>query len=309
MSVFAIGNALAVGAIFSLIALGSFLAFRILRFPDLTCDGAYSLGACSAAVLTATTAGRAFALPAAFVVGAAAGLATALMYTRLRFPPIVAGILVVAASYSVNLFQMGAPNRPIEVENTIFASLDRWVAAGDGVAAKMAYRYAVYPACLLAVSAFAFLVIWRLLVSEIGLRVRCVGAHTRLAPRLGINVERSTLVTLALANGTIGLAGGLFSQYQRFADVNMGTGIVMGALASVFLGQAFEGLGRTKPIGLARQLTGVFAGALLYRLLVSFAYDLGLPTSAYNLLTATLVFVALLFPRIRTTWVEAFQRK
>ncbi|MDH4201521.1 MAG: hypothetical protein OEV87_01330, partial [Phycisphaerae bacterium] len=152
---------------------------------------------------------------------------------------------------------------------------------------------------------------WRFLISEIGLCWRCVGIDSNLASSQGINVEISIPLALGLANSLISLAGGLLAHYQRFADVNMGIGIIMVGLASVFIGQSFEVFFKKRHhyCKIGAQVFCVLIGSILYRIIITMAYELGLPTSVFNLVTASLVFLALLSPAMRKNWTTVFSRK
>lgn len=308
MSLYAFWNSVSISAIFSLLALGVYLSFRIMRFPDLTCDGSYALGACSSAALV--RAGfPAYCTPvAAFAIGFVAGWMTGAMYTKLKFPAVVAGIIMMTAAYSLDLLMMRVPNRSIEVDQTLYASIERWVR--QATMSEWSIRTLVYPMLFVSIAGIAYLIWWGFLRSEMGLRWRCVGVSSQIASRNGINVDATLPIALGFANGLIAIAGSLFAHFQRFADVNMGVGIIMVGLASVFLGQALESIHLSTPLpSLARQVLFVFIGTAVYRFVVAYAYELGFPTSVFNLVTSGFVFLALLLPSSRTVLTQAFTRK
>lgn len=308
MSYYALFNTISIGAIFSLLALGLYISFRVVRFPDLTCDGSYALGACTTAALLQSGLPAFWTVVVGMSAGFVAGFLTGTMYARLKFPHVVSGIIVMTAAYSINLVTMGVPNLSIKMEMSIFSSLEAWVRQTQDMDSLLPLM--TYASLILIFGAIAYLIIWRFLISEVGLRLRCVGIDAKMAEKNGIKTALYIPVALGLANALVGLAGGLFAHYQRFADVNMGFGIIMVGLASVFLGQAFESIGLRRPFpGIGRQMVCVFLGTIIYRMLVSVAYDLGLPTSVFNLVTAGLVFMALLSPGIRLQWVRTFARE
>ncbi len=308
MSYYSLFNTISIGGIFSLLALGLYISFRVVRFPDLTCDGSYALGACTTAALLHCGLPAFWSVVMGMTAGFVAGFLTGTMYSKLRFPHVVSGIIVMTAAYSINLITMGVPNLSIKVEMSLFSPLEAWLRRSQD--ADSLLPSLTYASLILFFGAIAYLIIWRFLICEYGLRLRCVGIDARMAERNGIKTALYIPLALGLANALVGLAGGLFAHYQRFADVNMGFGIIMVGLASVFLGQAFETIGIRRPFpGIGLQMVSVFIGALVYRILVSTAYDLGLPTSVFNLVTAGLVFLALLSPGIRTQWVKTFTRE
>ena len=168
----------------------------------------------------------------------------------------------------------------------------------------------LYPLLLIAVSALIYKGMCRLFVSDIGLKWRALGINTSTARRNGVDTSFHLPLALGTANGAISLAGALAVHHQRFADLNMGTGIIMVGLASLFMGQACEAIHRKSHLAhVGAQMAWVFVCSLLYQLIVSLAYDFGLPTSYFNLVTAGLVFLALLSPAIRGAWIQAFTRK
>lgn len=308
MSQYALANALTIGAIFSLMALGLYIAFRVIRFPDLTCDGSYALGACSTAAVIHAGYSVSWTPVVAIMVGFTAGALTGVMYSKLKFPHVVSGIIIMTAAYSVNLLIMGVPNLSISAESSFFGVVEHLFAT-EGNHSRSFLQTFSQPFVGLFFVGIIYLGVLHFLNSEIGLRWRCVGVDSRLAERNGINTEVFVPIALGVANALIALAGSMFAHFQRFADVNMGVGIIMAGLASVFLGQAFESIGlKTTYPGIFRQIICVLVGSIAYRLVVTYAYEMGLPTNLFSLTTSLLVFLALLSPGIRQTWVKTFTR-
>jgi putative ABC transport system permease protein len=309
MNLSAVSNALALGALFSLMAAGLYLSFRIVRFPDLTCDGSYSLGACTTAALVSSGFSATLTIPVSAVMGFLAGVVTGWMYTKLRFPPVICGILTMTASYSVNLIIMGGrPNLPIRVSQSLFAVIEQSIRGTDDSSVRN-ILFLAYPLLLIVFSALTYFGMRFLLASYTGLKWRALGINSNTASRNGVNVTFHLPLALGTANGLIGLAGGLMIHHQRFADINMGNGILMVGLASLFMGQACEQFQRKLyRLRVGWQMFWVFLCSFLYHLIVSTAYDIGLPTTYFNLLTAGLVFLALLSPATRGAWLKTFGR-
>ena len=252
-----IQGAVELGIIYAVLALGVFVSFRVLNVPDLTADGSFVLGAAVSAVLC--TFGHPFlGIPLAFLAAAGAGCVTSLMSSKFKIQPILAGILTMLALYSVNLRVMqNRPNIPLNNKPTVFSFFSGTVAENSiGL---------VLPLGILAVlSVLLFL----FLNTGLGFHLRAVGDNEKMVTALGVNTDTVKLIGLALANGLAGISGALAAQYNSFADIGMGTGTVMTGLASVIIGEAVCGVGSLK-----RWLGAVILGAVLYRLVIAFAFE------------------------------------
>ncbi len=286
MSLFAFLGALELGFVYALVALGVFLSFRVLQFPDLTVDGSFPLGAAVAASLIVAGLDPWTSTLAACAAGAAAGLLTAWMTLRLRILNLLASILTMIALYSINLRIMGKPNVALLGESTVLSPL-----AALGL-----------PGYVLTPIAFGVLVLvlkWlldRFLGSELGLAMRATGENPRMARANGIATARTTLVGMALSNALVALAGALFAQSQGSADVTMGVGTIVVGLAAVIGGEAL-----LHPRTVALATAACILGSLVYRVLVALALNadfLGLQAQDLNLITAVLVGAALVLPRL-----------
>lgn len=280
-------GAVELGLIYGLVALGVFLSFRVLNFPDLTVDGSFPLGA--AVVATAITHGMDpwLATALAVVAGAVAGLATAILNVRFRILHLLASILTMIALYSVNLRIMGRPNIALLGETTVLTPLE---------ALPLPLLYA-RPLLLLLVVAVAAALLVRFLLSEVGLAMRATGVNPRMAEAQGIAVGAVTCLGMALSNGLVALAGALFAQANGFADVTLGTGTIVVGLAAVIVGETL--LPRPTVV---MAVLGCVVGSVLYRLIVALALEadfLGLEASDLNLVTALLVGGALILPATR----------
>ena len=280
-------GAVELGLIYGLVALGVFLSFRVLNFPDLTVDGSFPLGA--AVVATAITHGMDpwLATALAVVAGAVAGLATAILNVRFRILHLLASILTMIALYSINLRIMGRPNIALLGETTVLTPLE---------ALPLPLLYA-RPLLLLLVVAVAAALLVRFLLSEVGLAMRATGVNPRMAEAQGIAVGAVTCLGMALSNGLVALAGALFAQANGFADVTLGTGTIVVGLAAVIVGETL--LPRPTVV---MAVLGCVVGSVLYRLIVALALEadfLGLEASDLNLVTALLVGGALILPATR----------
>ncbi|HRD65208.1 MAG TPA: ABC transporter permease [Candidatus Competibacter sp.] len=287
MSAIALLGAVEIGLVFGLVALGVYLSFRVLQFPDLTVDGSFPLGAAVAAALIVRAVDPWLATLAAAAAGALAGLATAWLHLRLGILHLLASILTMIALYSINLRIMGRPNVALLGERTVLSPLQ------DGPIPA----YALTP---LAFAVAVFAIKWlldRFLGSEIGLALRATGANPRMARAQGIRTERAILLGLASSNALVALAGALFAQGQGSADVTLGVGVIVVGLAAVIGGEAL-----LDPRTVARATAACVLGSVLYRLLVALALNVeafGLQAQDLNLVTATLVALALALPRWR----------
>jgi putative tryptophan/tyrosine transport system permease protein len=287
MNLVAFLGAIEIGLIFGLVALGVFLSFRVLNFPDLTVDGSFPLGAAVTATLIVNGVDPFLATAIALVAGALAGLLTAFLNLRFGILHLLASILTMIALYSINLRIMGRPNVAIITEPTILTPFE-----GLGLA-NMYVKPLVAGVVLLA----AMLLLARFLLSEYGLALRATGANPRMARAQGVDTKTATYLGMALSNALVALAGALFAQTNGFADVTIGTGTIVVGLAAVILGEAI--------LGSRSVITWIIAcvlGSVLYRLAVALALNadwLGLSASDLNLVTAVLVAVALILPGAR----------
>jgi len=284
MSLYTLLGALEIGLIFSLVALGVLISFRILVFPDLTVDGSFPLGGAVAATMIAAGYNPFLATFVALLAGALAGFTTAWLNVRLKIMDLLASILMMIALYSINLRVMGKPNVPLISEPTIFTILQP-----DAIP-----DYVGRPLILLVVVVAAKLLLDWFFSSEIGLAMRATGANARMARAQGIATGRATLAGMALANSLVALAGALFAQTQGGSDISMGIGTIVIGLAAVIIGENILPARRLVWTTLA-----VILGAILYRFFIALALNsdfIGLQAQDLNLVTAVLVMLALVLP-------------
>ncbi len=287
MSLFALLGALEIGLIFSLVALGVFISFRLLRFPDLTVDGSFPLGGAVAATLVSSGWDPFLATLVATFAGALAGLVTGWLNERLRIMDLLASILMMIALYSVNLRIMGRPNVPLITEPTIFSILQPdWLS-----------DYVARPLILVVVVVLAkFLLDWYF-ATQSGLAMRATGSNPRMARAQGVNTGGMVLAGMALSNALVGLAGALFAQTQGGADISMGIGTIVIGLAAVIVGESILPSRRLVLATLA-----VIIGAIVYRFFIALALNsdfIGLQAQDLNLVTAVLVTIALVIPMLK----------
>src|SRR5688572_24935504 len=284
MSLIASLGAIEIGLIFGLVALGVFLSFRIINFPDLTVDGSFPLGGAVAAALIVSGWNPFVATAVAIVAGALSGYLTAWLNVHLRIMQLLASILVMIALYSVNLRIMGKPNVALINEPTVFSMVE-FGAIPD---------YWLKPLVLLVIVAAAKILIDLFFASHTGLAMRATGGNPRMARAQGISTDVQTTLGLALSNALVALAGALFVQTQGGADISMGVGTIVIGLAAVIIGETLLPARSLVITTLACILV-----AVLYRFFIALALNsdfIGLKAQDLNLVTAVLVAFALLVP-------------
>lgn len=292
------------GLILSLLALGVLISFRILAFRDLTVDGSIALGGATAAALLSAGWNPWLATGAACLAGALAGAATGVLATRCKINGLLAGILVMTALYSVNLRVMGKSNLPLMKEQTVI-TLAQSFAAADSRWNFSRWDVPVQDLCVVTmVSVLIFLVaggMYAFFQTNLGLAMRATGDNEQMIRALGIEVGWMTTFGLALSNALVALAGALLVQYQGFADVQMGIGMVVWGFASVIIGESLVG---SRQVGYL--LIGAVMGSILFRLLVAIALRWGLNPNDLKLVTALFVFAALVLPGTIATLKKRF---
>jgi putative tryptophan/tyrosine transport system permease protein len=287
MSQIAFLGALELGLIYGLVAIGVFLSFRVLSFPDLTVDGSFPLGAAVAASAIVAGVDPYLGTLMALLAGALAGLVTAILNVRFGILHLLASILTMIALFSINLRIMGRPNIALLTEQTVLTPLEPlgiWTPLLKVLLAGI-------------VALLAALLLIRFLASDYGLGMRATGANPRMARAQGVRTGPTILVGMALSNALVALAGALFAQTAGFADISIGTGTIVVGLAAVIVGETIL---PSRHIGLV--VLACLVGSILYRLAVALALNsdvLGLTASDLNLVTAVLVGLALILPGAR----------
>ena len=256
--------------IFAIMVLGVYISFRILNFPDMTVDGTFPLGAAISAKLLALGVNPYLTLLVVLVAGAAAGAVTGLIHVKLKVKDLLAGILVMTALYSVNLRVMGKSNIPLFEEDNIF---------------NTEYSMMITIVVLILISKF---ILDYLLKTKFGFALKALGDNENLIVSLGLNEEKYKVYGLMIANAFVAFSGAVLAQYQGFADVGMGTGIIVIGLASIIIGDTL--------FGKRRRLAGttiVIIGSILYRGVIAVTLSMGMDASDLKLITSVIVIVIL----------------
>ena len=276
-------SALELGFIYALVALALFLSFRVLNIADMTTDGAFTLG-CAVSATLAVAGHPLLALPSAMLAGACAGFVTAFLQTRLNIPSILAGIITNTGLYTVNLAVMGFSSNVNMLRNpTLFTLVQPWLGA----------FYKLIPATALTCLVGTLLVLF--LRTRLGLSVRATGDNPDMVRASSINTGFTITVGLCLANSMTALSGAVLAQYQKTADINLGTGMVIIGLASLIIGETLMPKGKPWMKAL-----GAILGSILYRFIIAIALRLDLPSECLKLISAVIVALAIGLPAIKS---------
>ena len=290
-------SAWTIGLILSLLSLGIYISYRVFRFADITADGSITFGAATAAAMLTRGVHPVTASIAAFAAGSVAGLCTGVLHTRFKINQLLSGILVMTALYSINLHVMGSSNLPLLSVTTITTyaqDLGRRITGHDSatllgwpVSARDVGSLIVVGSIVLITA----LIAWLFFNTNLGSAMRASGDNEQMIRALGVSVENMIVLGLCIANGLVGFAGALLAQYQGFARVQMGIGMIVWGLASVIIGRALIG---SDSVGSA--LIGTIIGSVLFRLIIALALRWGLNPNDLKLVTAIFVFGALVLP-------------
>lgn len=292
-------GALTIGLILSVLALGVYISFRIFDFPDITAEGSITLGAAVAAILLVSGTNPIVATAAAFCAGLAAGSVTGVLHTKFKINGLLSGILVMTALYSVNLHVMGKSNVPL-LSATTFGNYAEAAARALGMTDSVRVLgwdvsgrdVSIFIAVFGAIVIMGVALDW-FFRTQLGTAMRATGDNPQMIRALGVDVSAMVILGLAVSNGLIAVSGALLAQYQGFADVQMGIGMLVWGLASVIIGEALVGV---RSLGLS--IVGTIMGSVLFRLLVAMALRWGLDPNDLKLITAVFVFGALVLPTL-----------
>ena len=280
-------SAFLLGLAYCGMGLGIYITLRIFNIPDITTDGSYTLGAAVTAAMLMQQYPVPVILLTTLFAGAAAGFATGMIHTRLKINPLLSGILVMTALYSVNLSVMGRSNIPLI--NT--ASVVHYIT----LAAYTPYNW-LFTLIIIAGSVW-LLVAW-LLKTDFGLAMRATGNSETMIRALGVNTSNMKVLGLMIANALTALSGFLVCQYQQFSDINMGIGIVIFGLGAVMMGESLLGFLKVQSIPL--RLAGVIAGCVVFRMIFGLALTLGVNPNWLKLVTALIVLLVVGLPNLKT---------
>ena len=283
----ALPGAIGQGLIWGIMAIGVYITFRVLDFADLTVDGTLATGGATLVMTMMAGCNVYVALLLAFLAGCLAGLVTGMLNTVLGIPPILAGILTQLALYSINLRILGKANQPLSAYNYhLIASMTKLSSALIVVA--------IFVVAIIGILYWFF-------GTEIGHAIRATGTNMNMARANGININVSKIIALVLSNGLVALSGALLSQYQGYADINMGRGAIVIGLAAVIIGEVIFGKIFKN---FALKLLSVAIGGIVYYIVMQFVISLGLNTDDLKLLTAAVVAIFLGIPYLRARYAE-----
>ena len=274
-------SALELGCIYALVALALYLSYRTLNIADMTTDGAFTLG-CAVSATLAVAGHPILAIPAAMIAGALAGFVTAFLQTKMKIPSILAGIITNTGLYTVNLAVMGfSSNVNMLKSATVFTM----------VKPLLGTFYRLIPGALIA--AVAALLLIAFLRTRLGLSIRATGDNPDMVRASSINTAFTLTVGLCVANALTALSGAVLAQYQRTADINLGTGMVIIGLASLIIGDTLTPKGRVHT-----KILGALAGSVIYRFIIAIALRLDLPSECLKLISAVIVALAIGLPAL-----------
>ncbi len=276
-------SALELGFIYALVALALFLSFRVLNIADMTTDGAFTLG-CAVSATFAVAGHPLLGIPAAMLAGACAGGVTAFLQTKLNIPSILAGIITNTGLYTVNLAVMGfSSNVNMMRADTLFSLLQPVLGKTFGK---------IIPVALIALLTGILLALF--LKTRIGLSIRATGDNPDMVRASSINTGFTVTVGLCISNSLTALSGAVLAQYQKTADINLGTGMVIIGLASLIIGETLMPKGKTWV-----KILGAIAGSVVYRFIIAIALRLDLPSECLKLISAVIVALAIGLPAIQ----------
>lgn len=284
------------GMIYAIMALGMYITYKILDFPDMTVDGSFPMGAAITAVLISKGMNSLLALPVCFLAGAFVGILTGLIHVKLRVRDLLSGIIMMTALYSVNLAIAGRANVPIYNMQTIF---DNNFINGMIPQSLDSLKTLIVIAVITIVTK---LILDAYMATKSGFLLRAVGDNDTLVTSLGVDKGSVKIVGLAIANGLVALSGCMFAQQQRFFDISIGTGTAVIGLASVIIGTSL-----LKKASFLKITTSVVIGSLIYKACVALAVRMGLPSSYLRFITAALFLLILVFGMDRKTKVKSVQ--
>ncbi|HAW44787.1 MAG TPA: ABC transporter permease [Sutterella sp.] len=281
------------GLLWSLLAIGVYLSFRVLDIADLSVEGTFPLGAAVAASVLSAGGGVILAMILALAAGCIAGVITALLTTKMKIPALLAGILSMIGLYSVNLHIMGKANISLLRVDTVFTWAENFLAD---------YMWAAFAVGVIATVIVGVGIYW-FFGTELGTAIRATGNNSQMARAQGINTDTMIILGLLFGNGLVALSGALVAQANGFADVGMGVGTIVIGLASVIIGEVLFG---TRSF--LNSLISVILGSIVYRLVIAVVLQMGMPPNDLKLFTAILVAIALSMPLIKAKFVAGRAR-
>lgn len=278
------------GILWGVMALGVYITYRLLNIADLTVDGSFALGACVCAVMIVNfKVDPLLALVFSTLAGAAAGAVTGVIHTFFEIPSILAGILTQISLWSINLKIMSKSNIPLPKDNTIFSKFVKLTGLSNLAAALLIG---------LIISILVIVFLYWFFGTEIGSALRAAGNNEAMIRALGVDTKLAKLLALMLSNALVGLAGGLVSQQQKYADINIGTGAIVIGLAAIVIGEVLMG----KFISFYFKLISAVIGSAIYFIIRAFVISMGMNANDMKLISAIIVLIALASPVVLEKW-------
>lgn len=275
-------SAIAQGFLWAVLGIGLYLTYRILKFPDLTTEGSFPLGAAVAVTAIVSDVPPILAIFLAILAGMGAGLVTGLLYTKGKVPVILAGILVMSGLHSVMLFIMKRPNINLLNQETLF----------DLFEGLPNYYDVVFIGIIVLVILIS--VVLAFFYTNLGQAFIATGDNEDMARSLGIRTDNMKILGLVISNGVIALAGALVAQNNGYADVNGGTGVIVIGLASLIIGEVMF-----KDLKLGERLCTIVIGSVLYQILLLGVIELGFDTTYIRIFSSVILAICLMIPQIR----------
>ena len=281
-------TALLQGLCYSGIALGIYISMKIFNIPDITTDGSYTLGGAVTAIMLLHHVPGYLILPVVLLAGGIAGAITGLIHTKLKVNPLLAGILVMTALYSVNLEIMGRSNLPLLNTNSLYSIIN--------ISANPNQNYLYVVVIFVAV---IILLIGYLLKTDFGIAMRATGNSESMIRALGVNTDRMKIIGLALANALTAISGYLTTQFQGFADISMGIGVVILGLGSVIIAETLINWLNITSLWLSLLL--VLGGAIIFQFVLAITLNIGVDATLFKLVSAVFVLLIISLPRLKAT--------
>lgn len=293
-------GSLELGLIFAIMSLGIFITFRILDFPDLTVDGSFTLGCVVGGVL-ALYQHPVLAIIAGSLAGSLAGLVTALLHTKIKVNYILAGILTMTGLYSINLKIGGVPNFSLFGKATVFSIFKQFMGS-IGLGDTIFYTYATVFLMVIIVTVLV-VVLYLFFRTPVGLAIRATGDNEEMVRASSINTDLMKIIALMLANGLVALSGGIYTQYSLYFDISAGIGMMVIGLCGIIIGESVFGK-RT----ILNSLVSSVLGAVVYRIILTIALEIGMDPNDWKLLCVFLVIVIISLPLIKDRYFQ-YQKK
>ena len=277
-------GAVSQGLLWSILAIGVYITYKILDYADLTTEGSYPLGAAVAAQMILSGFNPFIATFVSMIAGMVAGFVTGFLNTKLKIPSLLSGILSMTGLYSINLRIMGKANLPLLKQDTVIS-----IVSDMGIETSTAVLIVGIIFVLIVIA-----ILWWFFGTEKGFAIRATGDNADMIRALGVNTNSMVILGLVISNGLIALSGGIMAQYNGYADVGMGTGTIVIGLASVIIGEVLFGHS-----SILRSLFAVVLGSILYRIIIAFDLSKGLVPTDLKLLSSVLLAVCLSLPLIK----------